>query len=94
MSDPTDLRSWPLNQTVIPTLICPSTPRRGESIGAATGRRIETCATDLRSLEGCERVAGSLDEHFGRLDILVNNAGATQGGPFLDLVMDLPEHIA
>lgn len=56
-----------------------------EAIGAATGRRVETCATDLRSLEGCERLAEALSEHFGRIDILVNNAGATQGGPFLEI---------
>jgi len=56
-----------------------------ESIGQATGRRIETCAVDLRSLEGCEQLAAAVDEHFGRVDILVNNAGATQGGPFLEV---------
>lgn len=55
------------------------------AIGEASGRRIEICATDLRSLEGCERLGEALTEHFGRIDILVNNAGATQGGPFLDV---------
>ncbi len=56
---------------------------------AATGRRIETCAVDLRSLEGCEAVQGRLDDTFGRIDILVNCAGATQAGPFLDLSDDV-----
>lgn len=55
------------------------------SISEATGRRVETCATDLRSLEGCEVLGAAAAEHFGRADILVNNAGATQGGPFLEV---------
>jgi 3-oxoacyl-[acyl-carrier protein] reductase len=55
------------------------------AIAAASGRRIETCATDLRSAQGCEAVAGALKHAFGRLDILVNNAGATQSGDFFAL---------
>ncbi len=37
LSDPTDLSSWPPNQTAVPTFLCPSTPRGDNSIGAATG---------------------------------------------------------
>lgn len=55
------------------------------TIAAATGRRIEICATDLRSTQGCQAAAGALDLAFGRLDILVNNAGATQSGDFFQL---------
>ncbi len=55
------------------------------TLSAATGRRIETCATDLRSTQGCQAAIGALDHAFGRLDILVNNAGATQSGDFLEL---------
>ena len=50
-----------------------------------SGRRIEICAADLRTLEGCQAVQGMVQEGFGRVDILVNCAGATQGGPFLEL---------
>src|SRR6188472_3012525 len=56
-----------------------------EAIGSATGRRIEICATDLRSPQGCQAATGALEHAFGRLDILVNNAGATQSGDFFQL---------
>ena len=55
------------------------------ALSAATGRRIETCAADLRSPQGCQAAAGALEHAFGRLDILVNNAGATQSGDFFQL---------
>jgi NAD(P)-dependent dehydrogenase (short-subunit alcohol dehydrogenase family) len=55
------------------------------AVAAASGRRIETCATDLRSAQGCQAAAGALKQAFGRLDILVNNAGATQSGDFFAL---------
>jgi len=55
------------------------------AISAASGRRIETCATDLRSAQGCQAAVGALKHAFGRLDILVNNAGATQSGDFFAL---------
>jgi NAD(P)-dependent dehydrogenase (short-subunit alcohol dehydrogenase family) len=54
-------------------------------IAADTGRRIETCAVDLRSLEGCQTLAQAVDATFGKVDILVNCAGATKAGAFLDL---------
>lgn len=60
-----------------------------DELTAATGRRIETCAIDLRSMEGCEAVPSRLQETFGRVDILVNCAGATQAGPFLELGDDV-----
>jgi len=44
-----------------------------------------TVVADLRQLEGCERVAATVRERFGRCDILVNSAGATRAGNFLDL---------
>jgi NAD(P)-dependent dehydrogenase (short-subunit alcohol dehydrogenase family) len=56
-----------------------------EAIGNATGRRIEICATDLRSPQGCQAAIGALEHAFGRLDVLVNNAGATQSGDFFQL---------
>lgn len=44
-----------------------------------------TCAADLRTLDGCERLFALVRERANRCDILVNNAGATRGGPFLEL---------
>lgn len=56
-----------------------------QQITEETGRRIEICATDLRTLEGCQAVYDKAQASFGRVDILVNNAGATKSGPFLEL---------
>ena len=42
LSDPTDLRSWPPNQTAIPTILCPSTPHVSTAIAAATGSTSRT----------------------------------------------------
>ncbi|HCK08952.1 MAG: short-chain dehydrogenase [Gemmatimonadetes bacterium] len=50
----------------------------------AAGRRVKTCATDLRDRAGCEKAAQALDQSFGCLDILINCAGATKGGLFLE----------
>jgi 3-oxoacyl-[acyl-carrier protein] reductase len=55
------------------------------AIRAASGRRVEICATDLRSTQGCAAAVGALEHVFSRLDILVNNAGATQSGDFFKL---------
>jgi 3-oxoacyl-[acyl-carrier protein] reductase len=55
------------------------------AIRAASGRRIETLATDLRGAEGCLAAAEAVQERFGRLDLLINNAGATQSGDFFKL---------
>jgi 3-oxoacyl-[acyl-carrier protein] reductase len=55
------------------------------AIHQASGRRVEICASDLRSAQGCEAAVGALEHAFGRLDILVNNAGATQSGDFFKL---------
>ena len=54
------------------------------ALAEETGRRIEICAGDLRTAEGCGAVHLAVEEYFGGLDILVNNAGATQGGDFLE----------
>jgi 3-oxoacyl-[acyl-carrier protein] reductase len=47
--------------------------------------RVEICATDLRSTQGCAAAIGALKHAFDRLDVLVNNAGATQSGDFFKL---------
>jgi 3-oxoacyl-[acyl-carrier protein] reductase len=41
--------------------------------------------TDLRSLEGCQKVFNAVKEKFNRCDILVCSAGATRAGNFVDL---------
>ena len=56
-----------------------------ELINGESGRRVEICPTDLRSLDGCRVVHELARRAYGRVDILVNSAGATQGGPFLEL---------
>ncbi len=55
-----------------------------QHIRQESGRRVEICPTDLRTLAGCQAVHTLAENAFGRVDILVNNAGATQGGPFLE----------
>ena len=37
LSDPNDRSSWPLNQTLLPLLICPSAPHDTTKVGAPTG---------------------------------------------------------
>ena len=56
-----------------------------DSIGAQTGRTVETVAVDLRTLEGTEQLHASATDAFDTIDILVNCAGATKAGPFLEL---------
>ena len=53
-------------------------------IHAETGRRVETCAEDLRTLDGCRRAFEATDAAFGRCDLLINSAGATKGGVWPD----------
>ena len=55
-----------------------------QQITDESGRRVEICAADLRTPEGCRALHTQVEEQFGRLDILINNAGATKGGPFLE----------
>src|SRR5215831_19900173 len=57
--------------------------RAAKDIEAATGRRVETAAVDLSTLEGVRGLVADALARLGRLDILVNNAGAIKGGDFL-----------
>lgn len=52
---------------------------------AAVGPEPLTVATDLRTLEGCQRVFDAVKERFNRCDILVCSAGATRAGNFPEL---------
>ena len=54
-----------------------------QQIATESGRRVEICTGDLRTLEGCSAVCAQAEGQFGALDILINNAGATKGGSFL-----------
>ena len=54
-------------------------------IASESGRRIEICSADLRTVEGCEKLHQTAQTMFGRIDILINNAGATKRGEFLEL---------
>jgi len=54
-------------------------------ISGATGRRVESVATDLSTLIGCETLHREAMSRFDHVDILVNCAGATRSGPFLEL---------
>ncbi len=69
-------------------LLVAATPERladaARRIRDATGRRVETCATDLRRVEGCEAAVAATLGLAGRCDILVNCAGATKGGAFTE----------
>jgi NAD(P)-dependent dehydrogenase (short-subunit alcohol dehydrogenase family) len=56
-----------------------------ERIAAASGRRVETCAGDLRTPAGCAAVQAKMTATLGGIDILVNSAGATKAGDFLAL---------
>lgn len=49
-----------------------------------TGRRVEWCAADLRTLDGCQAVFDKTQATLGRCDVLINCAGATKGGIFPD----------
>lgn len=56
-----------------------------EALASSTGRRVETVAVDLRTVDGAETLHKAATSAFDTIDILVNNAGATQAGPFLEL---------
>lgn len=56
-----------------------------KEISEATGRRVETIAADLSTLEGCETLHLQALSAFDHIDILINCAGATKSGPFLEL---------
>jgi NAD(P)-dependent dehydrogenase (short-subunit alcohol dehydrogenase family) len=44
-----------------------------------------TCAGDLRTLEGCQKLFKTTNDKHGRCDILINCAGATRAGNFVEL---------
>ena len=44
-------------------------------IAAATGRRVDTCAVNIRDRESVEALGVWVADRFGQVDVLVNNAG-------------------
>ena len=56
-----------------------------QSIAAASGRQIHTCAADLATPEGAVQAAAQALALFPTLDVLVNNAGATTRGTLFDV---------
>jgi 3-oxoacyl-[acyl-carrier protein] reductase len=56
-----------------------------EAIARGGAIRPDTCAADLRTVQGCKLVFERVCERRGRCDILVNCAGATRAGAFVDL---------
>jgi NAD(P)-dependent dehydrogenase (short-subunit alcohol dehydrogenase family) len=61
-----------------------------EHVRAATGRRVETVATDVADPEAAERIAAAVTRS-GRIDILVNNAFT--GGSTLAPITDTPDRV-
>ena len=55
-----------------------------ETIAAQSDGRVESCAADLRTHDGCQAAFDAHSTAFGRCDILVHSAGATRGGVFPD----------
>lgn len=53
-------------------------------ISEESGRRVEICPADLRTMEGCRAALSAVEGEFGQVDVLVNCAGATKGGLFLE----------
>lgn len=39
---------------------------------------------DVTDVDAMQRIAGEVEEHFGRVDVVVANAGVATGGPFTD----------
>ena len=57
-------------------------------VRAATGRRAEVVATDVRAVDDCERLIDGSLERLGRIDVLVNNAGGSHTYPFASWTPD------
>ncbi|MDB5742481.1 MAG: hypothetical protein JWR68_796 [Polaromonas sp.] len=72
-------------QTVLAALSATNLQSAADAIARTGALRPETCATDLRTEEGCTALFKLVSERFSRCDILVNSAGATRAGSFLEL---------
>ncbi len=58
------------------------------------GGQAFTVQGDLHSSAACERVAGAVAKHFGRIDVLINNAGAlVQRIPITEITDELFDDI-
>lgn len=54
-------------------------------IAAASGRRVEACAEDLRTEDAADTIVAATRDAFGRADILINNAGLPHPRGFLEI---------
>jgi NAD(P)-dependent dehydrogenase (short-subunit alcohol dehydrogenase family) len=72
-------------QTVLASSSEANLASAAKTVAAAGGPAPVTIAADLKTLEGCEKVAALVKDKFNRCDILVNSAGATRAGNFPDL---------
>jgi NAD(P)-dependent dehydrogenase (short-subunit alcohol dehydrogenase family) len=72
-------------QTVLASSSESNLASAAKTVAAAGGPAPVTIAADLKTLEGCEKVAALVKDKFKRCDILVNSAGATRAGNFPDL---------
>lgn len=72
-------------QTVLASSSEANLASAAKTVAAARGPAPVTIAADLKTLEGCQKVATLVQDKFKRCDILVNSAGATRAGNFPDL---------
>ena len=75
-------------QTVLAASSAANLAEGAKAVAAAGGPAPMTVTTDLRTLQGCERLFSEVNARFKRCDVLINNAGATRGGDFLALPDD------
>lgn len=65
-------------------VLCSQNKRKLRTLTAEieqSGRRVETCRTDVSRTDGLHRLQALILERFGRVDILVNSAGHTVTKP-------------
>ena len=72
-------------QTVLASSSAKNLEAAAKTVAAAGGPAPLTVETDLKTLEGCQKLLGAVQDKFKRCDILVNSAGATRAGNFPDL---------
>ncbi len=72
-------------QTVLASSSGKNLEAAAKIVAAAGGPAPLTVESDLKTLEGCQKLLDAVQDKFKRCDILVNSAGATRAGNFPDL---------